>query len=210
MKYCQVCRGVYIRKRRECERDWSVRKFCSLKCAYKGRNNHKGERRPLEVTEKMKLTKALNPLVGEMASNWKGGRPICKFCGQRCSYKSKGYCFKCLPQYQQKENHPRWKGGVTIGENKKGYGRLHCLKRRAYKLRAGGEFSVEEWGGILRRFGNKCLACGRGADEITISVDHVVPLSKGGTNSIDNIQPLCRSCNSKKHAKIIDYRLLIA
>ena len=39
-----------------------------------------------------------------------------------------------------------------------------------------------------------------------LTVDHIVPVSLGGKNTIDNLQPLCLTCNSKKHNKIIDYR----
>ncbi len=48
-----------------------------------------------------------------------------------------------------------------------------------------------------------CLVCGC-TDDLTI--DHILPLSKGGGNSGDNYQTLCKKCNSEKGDKIIDYR----
>ena len=35
------------------------------------------------------------------------------------------------------------------------------------------------------------------------SIDHATPLSRGGTNSLDNLIPCCVSCNSKKHDKTL-------
>lgn len=76
-------------------------------------------------------------------------------------------------------------------------------KRRAHKLGNGGSFTVQEWIELCKRYNHRCLACGK--DE-PLTADHVVPLSKGGTSNIDNIQPLCKSCNSRKRDKTIDYR----
>lgn len=64
-----------------------------------------------------------------------------------------------------------------------------------------GELTKEDVDNLFNTY-PYCLACG--ADERT--VDHVIPLSKGGPNTFDNLQTLCLSCNSKKHAKTIDYR----
>jgi 5-methylcytosine-specific restriction endonuclease McrA len=36
------------------------------------------------------------------------------------------------------------------------------------------------------------------AGESPVTVDHIVPLAKSGGNTIDNVRPLCYSCNSKK------------
>lgn len=61
---------------------------------------------------------------------------------------------------------------------------------------------------ILRRdvyalHGCRCLCCG---ETEKIELDHVIPVSLGGSNDVDNLQPLCRSCNSKKADRYIDFR----
>lgn len=48
---------------------------------------------------------------------------------------------------------------------------------------------------IFKRDGFKCVACGATQD---LAVDHVIPFSKGGTSTKDNLRTLCKSCNSKK------------
>jgi 5-methylcytosine-specific restriction endonuclease McrA len=62
--------------------------------------------------------------------------------------------------------------------------------------------ALEDWLHVLKLYGKKCLACG--ADNI--ERDHVVALSKGGRNVASNLQPLCGTCNRKKHWKTVDYR----
>jgi hypothetical protein len=69
-----------------------------------------------------------------------------------------------------------------------------------------GEFQYSEWVEICARYDNRCLACGT-TDDITI--DHIVPLSLGGPNTIDNVQPLCRRCNGVKQQKRTNYRAAI-
>lgn len=46
----------------------------------------------------------------------------------------------------------------------------------------------------------RCVYCGRVAD----TMDHVVPVSKGGTNDAENLVPACSSCNSSKGVKAVD------
>lgn len=48
-----------------------------------------------------------------------------------------------------------------------------------------------------------CLCCGSSKK---LTLDHIVPISVGGLNEIDNLQTLCNSCNSKKSTQTIDYR----
>lgn len=77
-------------------------------------------------------------------------------------------------------------------------------RRRTRKTEAGGSFTAAEWKALIEHYGGKCLCCGR--DDVSLTADHVVPVAKGGSSNIDNIQPLCKSCNARKWTKIIDYR----
>lgn len=52
---------------------------------------------------------------------------------------------------------------------------------------------------IFHRDDFKCVLCG--SDE-NLTVDHIIPISKGGTETLDNLRTLCKSCNSKKGAKL--------
>lgn len=79
--------------------------------------------------------------------------------------------------------------------------------RRTRIRGAGGSFTAEEWKQVKHDADYRCLCCGRQEPEIKLTADHVIPVAKGGSSNIDNIQPLCRSCNSKKSAKHIDYRI---
>jgi 5-methylcytosine-specific restriction endonuclease McrA len=76
------------------------------------------------------------------------------------------------------------------------YNRQHLARKRA-----GGNHTYAEWLALLELVGNHCLSCGKSGSEVELTEDHIIPLSRGGNNDIDNIQPLCRSCNSIKHMK---------
>lgn len=67
------------------------------------------------------------------------------------------------------------------------------LRRASYR----GEFvSSGERGELIEYFNSHCAYCIRPLVQVTL--DHIVPLSKGGEHSIGNIVPACQSCNSSK------------
>lgn len=58
-------------------------------------------------------------------------------------------------------------------------------------------YTPEQLADKFRYWGNKCWMCGSEYE----SIDHVIPLSKGGYDCLANLRPACRSCNSRKHNK---------
>ena len=80
----------------------------------------------------------------------------------------------------------------------KAYARIYCNKRRALKWLNGGEYTQEQWKDCLEFFENKCAYTGVDISECILHVDHIIPLSKGGTNDIWNICPSCKDANLSK------------
>lgn len=103
-------------------------------------------------------------------------------------------------------NHWKWKGGISIGANSQDYRTTIEEKRRAKKRANGGSFTVQEWIYLKQLCLNRCVCCRRPEPEIKLTVDHILPISLGGTSFIENIQPLCKSCNSIKRQINIQFK----
>ena len=85
------------------------------------------------------------------------------------------------------------------------------IKARNHKYRARvrgavGSFTATEWTALLVAANLRCLCCDARHQDRPLEADHIIPLSKGGSSSIDNIQPLCHRCNCRKGTKCTDYR----
>ena len=75
-------------------------------------------------------------------------------------------------------------------------------KRNQYEERE--QFSEVERYEISRKSDNKCVWCGRKVfDGYGGTVDHFIPLKKGGTNDKVNLVWMCKDCNKKKGSKLI-------
>lgn len=69
-------------------------------------------------------------------------------------------------------------------------------KRRA-KIK--GSFTHKEWETLKKQYNFTCPCCKKSEPEIKLTIDHIIPISKGGLNTIENLQPLCLKCNCKKN-----------
>lgn len=134
----------------------------------------------------------------------------CKEC-QRKNYKKwysenrDEWCGKRRSRYALDEDYRQQILNANRDWAKANPDKINGISRvKKHRRRAAGELSVRDWREVLDVFGETCLACGDVNQMVTI--DHIVPVSKGGTNSIDNLQPLCGSCNSSKADKTVDYR----
>jgi HNH endonuclease len=116
---------------------------------------------------------------------------------------------KAQASREWRKNHPRKAKAL----------RLHGKHlRRARERNADGSFTLLEFRKLCKKYKYKCLCCGKTEQQLfrlhrILAPDHVCPISRGGSNDISNIQPLCHSmfggrggCNNSKHAKEIDYR----
>jgi len=72
-------------------------------------------------------------------------------------------------------------------------------RRKARRHGASGSHILAEWQALKVAFDHRCAYCRKKSQELTR--DHIIPLSKGGSDNIDNIVPACRSCNSRKWDK---------
>lgn len=121
---------------------------------------------------------------------------------------------------QKGNKNTQWRGGLSTNkEHLRNQKRLwresnrekHRFNNKQYEYRlktSEGRHTLEQWGSLKKKFNYMCLCCKRFEPEIKLTEDHIIPLSRGGNNDITNIQPLCISCNTRKHTKSTNFIIL--
>lgn len=100
------------------------------------------------------------------------------------------------------KNHWNYKDGRT---NNHEYCNWQKNERNRIKRRAFGNHTFGEFEDLKAKYNWTCPCCNKSEPEIKLTEDHIIPLSRGGSDNIENIQPLCRKCNFKKHTAIVKY-----
>ena len=107
--------------------------------------------------------------------------PRCKHALRRHENRTRGWCPACarkhLPIYA-----------------------IYTRERQARIKQNGGSHTAQQWLEKRRAYDRRCAYCSQQVKRPT--KDHVIPLSRGGTNDIDNIVPACKYCNARKHTGV--------
>ncbi len=76
--------------------------------------------------------------------------------------------------------------------------------RRARQLGVPNHLNFKKLLSLYKASNGECFYCGKKINKAQLIIDHVVPMSKGGSNTFENIVLSCWFCNLKKGDRIID------
>ena len=199
---CQYCEGIFF--------NYRIRRFCSEQC-----NHDYYERKELI----RRLMIALKPKPTRHCKHCQKifildhGQRL--FCSDYCRYKYNRVeevyqkkCFECGRHFSTTNNNMRF---CSYSCGRKFPHRARNI-RRYKRMKENGpidwNISIER---LLHRDGYKCYLCGDKMDtrgdtngDYYPSIDHVIPISKGGTHTWKNVKLAHRLCNSYKADEIID------
>jgi len=91
----------------------------------------------------------------------------------------------------------KWENGEIVPDNRE------KRSQRLAAARVKGTHTAEEWSAMLSVFSHRCVKCGAAGK---IVKDHITPIYQGGSDGIDNLQPMCVSCNYAKGPNATDHR----
>lgn len=195
-KLCAYCGKAF-----EAKAKFTRDKYCSDTCSRKGEKIWWKNKRQAE-----QITKTCAWCGNEFQSPvWPYELACCsKSCAAKYSVKkrtSKTQCRHCGKEYYS--SSPKHKQCPEC-TSKKRLDRVHAankLKRYIKRGARGPSHTQLEWQELCDKYGQKCAYCGVGPIE---HKDHVIPISKGGSDSIENIVPSCSACNLSKGAKTLE------
>jgi 5-methylcytosine-specific restriction endonuclease McrA len=161
-----------------------------------------------ELSAKVKkYSKEHRAHLNELARQWRKDNPQ-KYREQKRKYRERHREQKREANAKwQRENLDKAYASIKVWkQNNKSKLAVYEANRRACKTTARGSFTLEEWEALKSKYQHMCLCCKRCEPEIKLVIDHIIPVIRGGLSDISNIQPLCQSCNARKHQSATDYR----
>lgn len=120
-----------------------------------------------------------------------------------------------FPQ-RYRDNNKRWRLAHpdTCNDASRAWQKANPIKHAQYQekrraAKAGAKLGQTDFALIMKRDKRTCHICGTKVTKNTVSFDHLVPLSKGGPHTIENLRVAHRRCNSRRGAGRIPAQLLL-
>ena len=192
IKACKICNHIF-------NGDWRA-KYCSVKCKAQGiknnlntyRNTDKGKATQEHNNNKPEAKEARRLYMRRIRATPEGKAQQAAY-DQTPKVKAKKSAYmrkiRSTPEGRAKEDaYNKSERGMQV--------RRDIALRHQHAKRAGGPIDWQSWNAKKSLYGHTCVQCGN--PDKRIEIDHIIPVSKGGTNDINNLQPLCRSCNARK------------
>lgn len=163
----------------------------------------KGQKLSTETIEKIRLSH-----IGKTGGM--KGKKHSEETKNKMSKKRKGFKHKKESiEKMSGDNNWQWKGGVS-----KDISYISWIKNKRNRLKTAtikqlGGHTFGEWELLKKQYNYTCPCCKLSEPfnqrSKYLTEDHIIPLSRGGSDLIENIQPLCSKCNSIKNSKIIKF-----
>ncbi|MBO6092434.1 MAG: HNH endonuclease [Oscillospiraceae bacterium] len=199
---CRLCGGTFERQYANLRKQAEGKYPNEMRCPYcwrKGIEEYRQKKREPKEREAQEKAKRRAEQLSRKVNDQLTKRlaiHVCKNCGCEFSIASTDYNSDL---YCSKQCQLRWHNRV---KNEK---RIDKLKERPHDT----DITLEK---LFKRDGGVCYICGRLCDWMDIvnqdgtliagdnypSIDHVKPVSKGGTHTWSNIKLACRACNTRK------------
>ena len=146
------------------------------------------------------LTNRTQALVS--AQSWSRANPEKRKASHRKYYEANKAAINAAAKIWAKNNPEKYKLGIANWRKRNRCRVNISLERyRDKKYQNVTTLTYSDWLQILDYFNGRCAYClGRFS---VLELEHLIPVSKGGGTTIENIVPACRSCNARKHNRPI-------
>jgi len=197
-KECKICGKQFVVVN---TRQYTA-KYCSPVCngrSKKGKKTSEETKKKLSLATKKSHENGKRIEIYKKISESKKGHNVSMETRKKLSKFMKGRHHSPKTEFKglSGKDSPNWRGGIS--QDIEHYRRL----RREREKNAIGSYTSQEWNDLKKKYNYTCPICKKREPRIKLTVDHFHPLTKGGTSYIENIQPLCRSCNSRKSNKVL-------
>jgi 5-methylcytosine-specific restriction endonuclease McrA len=85
----------------------------------------------------------------------------------------------------------------------------HATRKARMKITVDGEVVRIPRAYIIERDNSRCHMCNRKCSGTNLHIDHVIPLSRGGTHTLENLRVACATCNTSKRDRAVGEQLML-